>query len=226
MKTVAFVPIKLNNERTPGKNIKKFGDGKALVTIFLETLIEVKGFDEVFVFCSDESIKEYMIDGVTFLKRPKYLDTQNATPQDIIYEFMKCVEADIYAVCHCTSPFVSAAHFDECINAVKNEDYDSSFTAEKIQKLLWSASCTPINFDPQNIPRTQDLPVIYDEISAAYIFKKEVFLKMKRRIGVKPHITEVSGIECVDIDFPEDFEIANAIYMNIIKPQNRGGVSS
>ena len=24
MKTVAFVPIKLNNQRTPGKNIKKF----------------------------------------------------------------------------------------------------------------------------------------------------------------------------------------------------------
>ena len=27
MKTVAFVPIKLNNERLPGKNLKKFSDG-------------------------------------------------------------------------------------------------------------------------------------------------------------------------------------------------------
>ena len=39
----------------------------------------------------------------------------------------------------------------------------------------------------------------------------------KRRIGIKPHITEVSGVECVDIDYPEDFEIANAIYMSMIK---------
>ena len=30
MKTVAFVPIKLNNQRTPGKNIKKFDDGSSL----------------------------------------------------------------------------------------------------------------------------------------------------------------------------------------------------
>lgn len=34
MKTVAFVPIKLNNQRTPGKNTKKFDDGSALITVF------------------------------------------------------------------------------------------------------------------------------------------------------------------------------------------------
>ena len=49
------------------------------------------------------------------------------------------------------------------------------------------------------------------------MFKKEVYEKYKRRIGIKPHITEVSGVECVDIDYPEDFEIANAIYMSMIK---------
>mgnify|MGYP000441174351 CR=1 FL=1 len=64
---------------------------------------------------------------------------------------------------------------------------------------------------------TQDLPVYYNEVSAAYVFKKEVYEKYKRRIGIKPHITEVSGVECVDIDYPEDFEIANAIYMSMIK---------
>lgn len=33
---------------------------------------------------------------------------------------------------------------------------------------------------------------------------------------MQPHITEVGGIECIDIDYPEDFEIANAVYMNMI----------
>lgn len=217
MKTVAFVPVKLNNQRTPGKNTKCFDDGKALITVFLETLLKVKGFDQVYVFCSDEFIKGYLVDGVEFLKRPTYLDTQKATPQDIMSEFIKLVDADIYAVCHCTSPFVSAEHLEECIQAVKSGEFDSSFTAEKIQKLLWSAECEPVNFDPQNVPRTQDLPVIYDEVSAAYVFRKDVFLQLSRRIGLKPHITEVSGIECVDIDYPQDFQIANAIYMNIVK---------
>lgn len=216
MKTVAFVPIKLNNERTPGKNTKKFYDGTPMIQCILKSLIQVKGLDEVYVFCSKEEIKDYLIEGVKFLKRPEYLDTAEATPQDIISEFMKLVDADIYMVSHATSPFVSVKHFEECLNAVKSLEYDSSFTGEKIQRLLWSADNTPLNFEPTNVPRTQDLEPIYNEVSAAYVFTKETFVKYKRRIGIHPHIVEVSGVEAVDIDYPEDFEIANAVYKEII----------
>lgn len=217
MKVVAFVPVKLNNERTPGKNIKKFDDGTALITIFLKTLVKVKGFDKVCVFCSDSVIKDYLVPGVGFIQRPVFLDTQQTTPQDIISEFMKFEKADIYAVCHCTSPFVTIGHFEECIQAVISNEYDSSFTAEKIQHLMWTDKNEPLNFDPANIPRTQELPIYYNEVPAVYVFKREVFEKYNRRIGIKPHITEVSGAECVDIDYPQDFEIANAIYMSMLK---------
>lgn len=213
MKTVAFIPIKLNNERVPGKNTKAFDDGTALVTFFLKTLIQVRGIDEIYVFCSSGEIEKYLAPGVKFLKRPAFLDTQSATPQDIISEFMKAVDADIYMVSHCTSPFVSAGHFEECIDAVKNGGFDSSFTGERLQRLLWNADCEPLNFKPEQIPRTQDLDPVYSEVSAAYVFKREVFEKLHRRIGLKPHITEVTGIECIDIDYPEDFDAANAVYM-------------
>ena len=216
MKKVAFVPIKLNNQRTPGNNTKKFDDGTALITVFLRTLVKVKGLDEIYVFCSNPDIKDYLVDGVRYLQRPEYLDTQTATPQDIMSEFIKLVDADIYAVCHCTSPFVTAEHIDECIDAVEHDGYDSSFTGEKIQRLLWNNKNQPLNFEADNVPRTQDLEPIYNEVSAAYVFKKEVFVNYRRRIGINPHITEVNGVECVDIDYPEDFEIANAVYMNII----------
>ena len=219
MKTVALVPIKMNNERTPGKNTKRFYNGKCILEIIQETLMKVKGLDEVYVFCSNDAIKEYIIDGVKFLKRPEFLDTKTATPNDIINEFMKLVDADIYMVSHATSPFVSVEHFEECINAVVSGEYDSSFTAEKIQKLLWTKNNTPFNFDPENVPRTQDLEPIFDEVSAAYVFAKETFLKYNRRIGVNPHLTIVSGVECVDIDYPEDLQIAEAVYRQIINKE-------
>ena len=38
---------------------------------------------------------------------------------------------------------------------------------------------------------------------------------LHRRIGEKPFIVEVSEIEAVDIDEPEDFMIADAIYNHI-----------
>ena len=213
MKVVAFVPIKLNNQRMPGKNIKRFDDGTALITFFLKTLVKVKEFDEIYVFCSSPQIEEYLVPKVKFLQRPEYLDSQNATTQQIIEEFKKIVDADIYAVCHCTSPFVTVAHFEKCVECVKSGQYDSAFTAEKLQHLLWTSENVPLNFDPTNVPRTQDLDAIYSEVSAAYVFKKEVFEQYHRRIGMTPYITVVSGIECVDIDYPDDFAVANAIYM-------------
>ena len=216
MKVVAFVPVKLNNERAPGKNTMPFSDGTPLITHFLKTLVQVKEFDEVYVFCSQERIKDYLIPGVRFLKRPEFLDTKEATPNDIISTFMGLVEADVYATCHCTTPFASAEHISSCVKAVTEGNYDSAFTAEKIQRLMWSDG-KPLNFDAEHVPRTQDLPVYYNEVSAAYVFPKETFLKLHRRIGVHPYLCEVSGVECIDIDYPEDFQIADAVYMNMIK---------
>ena len=98
MKIAAFVPIKLNNERTPGKNTKRFSDGTPLITHFLKTLVKVKEIDELYVYCSNEEIKEYLVPNVQYLKRPEWLDTKEATPQDIIRCFMQQVDADIYMV--------------------------------------------------------------------------------------------------------------------------------
>lgn len=217
LKTIAFVPVKLNNQRTPGKNTKQFDDGEALITVFLKTLVQVERLDEIYVFCSSPKVVDYLIPGVQYLERPTFLDTQEATPQQIIAEFMKKIDADIYAVCHCTSPFVTAEHMQNCIHAVKSGKYDSAFTAERIQRLLWTSHNMPLNFDPTNVPRTQDLEPIYSEVSAMYVFTKEVFEETHRRIGFNPYIQEVSGVECMDIDYPADFEIANAIYMKIIQ---------
>ena len=36
MKVVALVPIKMNNERTPGKNTKRFHDGTPLIQCILK----------------------------------------------------------------------------------------------------------------------------------------------------------------------------------------------
>lgn len=219
MKVAAFVPVKLNNERAPGKNIKPFSDGTPLITHFLKTLVQVPEIDDLYVYCSKEEIQNYLVPGVNYLKRPERLDTKEATPQDIISTFMSQVEADVYMVCHCTSPFVRAERFSECIRKVCSGEYDSAFTGEKLQRLMWHNG-QPLNFDAANVPRTQDLPVYYNEVSAAYVFHRNTFETLRRRIGVKPYICEVSGVECVDIDYPEDFEIANAIYMTILKKEN------
>lgn len=210
-KIVACIPIKLNSERLPFKNIKKMYDGTPLMVLLQKTLLSINRLDEIYVFCSDEVIQDYIIDGVRFIKRSPALDQNNATPQMIISEFIGKIDADIYAFCHVTSPFVSTNSINQCIDSILSSNFDSAFTAQRMQKLLWLNN-SPFNFDASNIPRTQDLPCIFSEVSAAYFFTKELFLQTKRRIGFKPFICELNSIESIDIDTESDFLIADSVY--------------
>jgi len=216
MKTVAMIPIKLNNERVPGKNVKKFSDGTPLMELIQRACLGAKSVDEVYVYCSKAGIKEYLVDGVIYLQRPEYLDGNGVNCNDIIREFMKVVDADVYIASHATGPFTKSESIDICVQKVISGEYDSAFLAKKMQEFLWQDG-SPINFDIQHFPRTQDLKPVYSEASGAYVFSKETFLKYDRRIGVKPYIHVVDDIEAVDIDYPINFEIANAIYKEILK---------
>lgn len=216
MKTVALIPIKLGSKRVPKKNIKPFFDGTPLMHFIQRTCLESKYIDETYIYCSDESIKDYVLPGVKFLKRPDFLDGDDKNANDIISEFMKNVDADIYVNTHTTSPFAKPKTIDECISHVASGEYDSSFCAEAIRTFMWKDG-KPINFDPNHFPRTQDLPLVYGETCIAYVFKKETFQKYNRRVGIKPFIKEVGKIEAMDIDYPEDFEICDAIYKEMMQ---------
>lgn len=216
MKTVALIPIKLSSKRVSGKNIKPFFDGTPLMSFIQKACLNAKNIDEVYVYCSNDAVAPYVLPGVKFLKRPEYLDGDNINANDFIREFMKSVEADIYVNAHATSPFAKPSTIEECVEKVAGGEYDSAFCAESLRTFMWE-NRKPINFDPDRFPRTQDLPPIFGETSIAYVFTKESFLKHNRRLGSKPYIKEVSKIEAIDIDYPEDFEIANAIYKEVIK---------
>lgn len=206
------MPIKLNNERCPGKNIRLLG-GKPLLQHELDNLKATGLCDSIYVYCSDETIVPALPEGVNFIKRPKELDLPTSNFSQIFTCFMNTVDADIYVYAHATAPFISIETMKQCIEAVTSGEYDSAFCAEKLQDYLWQDG-EPLNFDATNVPRTQDLKPIYKETSGVYVFKKEVFEKYHQRIGIKPFIKEVTFKEAVDIDNPEDFNLAE-IMMNV-----------
>lgn len=208
MKTIAVIPMKLNNERLPHKNTKMFTNGKPLCSYILNTLSKVKNIDEIFVYCSDEAILNYLPENIRFLKRSTDLDNNNSTMNDVLNAFANDIDADIYVLAHATAPFVKANTFEKCINLVKSNNYDSAFSAQKVQDFLWKDG-KPINYELENIPRTQDLPNIYKETCGFYIFKKEIIKNYNRRIGNNPYVCEVDELEAIDIDDQFDFDIAN-----------------
>ncbi len=211
MKIVAVVPMKLNNRRLPQKNIKKFTNGKPLCSYILDTLLSIPKIDDVYVYCSDPKIRDYLPDGTIFLQRSEELDKDTTSMTEVLKSFSKEIDADIYVMTHTTAPFVSRESIIKGIDMVLSGLYDSAFAAKRIQDFLWKDN-KPFNYDLNCIPRTQDLPPIFMETSGFYIYRKNVIQKLGRRIGLNPSIIEVGGIEGIDIDEKEDFDIADAIY--------------
>lgn len=209
MNIIAIMPIKLINERFPGKNTRILGD-KPLLQWELDSLRLTELCNSINVFCSSEEVVPFLPQNVRFVKRPEYLDLPTSNFTQIFTCFMEHQDADIYVYAHATAPFITVATMRQCIEAVKSGEYDSAFCAVKLQDYLWQYG-HPLNFDATNLPRTQDLDPIYQETSGVYVFTKYVFERYKRRVGIKPFIKEVSFKESVDIDNPEDFELAEAL---------------
>jgi CMP-N-acetylneuraminic acid synthetase len=214
MKTVAFVPIRLNSKRVPGKNLKLLGN-KPLLSYILETLVKIKKIDEVYIYCSTEDIIPYLPVSVKFLKRKEYLDGDEILGQEIYDVFVHEIDADVYILAHTTSPFIKKETIKNALDKIINEDYDSAFSAEEKKTFAWYNG-RPLNYSLKSVPRTQDITPVLIETSSFYMFKKEIWTKYKQRIGFNPYIAIVDSIEGIDIDYPDDFEIAEAVYKEII----------
>lgn len=214
MKVVSFIPIKLNNQRLPGKNLMEL-NGKPLCNYLFETINELDIIDEKYVYCSDDKIAEYLPDNIKLLKRDTYLDGFKVKGLEIIERFVKDVDADVYVLTHVTQPFTKGESIKIAIEKVLSGEYDSAFSAVELQDYLWKDG-KPLNYDLKDIVITQDLTPIYMETGAFFIFRKEVFTELGQRIGNKPYIHVIDQFEAVDIDTAEDFEFATVVakYIN------------
>ena len=204
-RVVGLIPIKLNNQRLPGKNIMDLC-GKPLCSYLFDTLKEVKNLDDVYVLCSDEEICKYIPEHIKFIKRPKELDLDSVKSKQILDWFVSQVDADIYALMHCTQPFIKADTIDVSIRKVKEEEFDSAFGARPIKEFAWFKGA-PINYSFTNVVRTQELEPIYVE-GELFIFEKNVLTTLGRRIGEKPYIHPLTWKESICIDELEDFQMA------------------
>lgn len=206
MKTVAFVPIKLNSQRLPHKNILPIA-GHPLCWHVVSSLLQTKGINEVYVYCSDEAVMEYVPKGAVFKKREKSLDGDLIKGFDIYKSFLREVDADVYVLAHTTSPFIKVSSIENALKHIISGENDSAFSAQRIQTFAWYQG-KPVNYNLRDVPRTQDMDPIWVETSAFYMFRKEIFTVHNRRIGFHPYIQEVSGLEAIDIDEKTDYEMA------------------
>jgi len=214
-KVVALLPMKANSERVKGKNFRQF-NGKPLFRWILDTLLEVADIDQVVINTDARHILAE--NGLADSQRVMIRDRKPEICGDmvsmnlVLADDVENVDADIYLMTHTTNPLLSADTIRRALAAFKNAqsegDADSLFTVDKIQTRFYRANSTPVNHDPDNLVRTQDLEPWFEENSNLYIFTRDSFAKTNARIGVSPMLFESPKFESIDIDTPEDWDFA------------------
>lgn len=213
MKVVALLPMKANSERVKGKNFRDFG-GKPLFRWMLDTLLSVEEIDVVVI---NTDARHILADnGLLDTDRIKVRDRRQKICGDmvsmnvIIRDDIENIDADIYLMTHTTNPLLSKGSIEAAIsqfkNALQEGIADSLFTVNKIQDRFYDCNAQPINHDPNNLIRTQDLEPWYQENSNLYLFTKKSFLSTQARIGGQPMMLETEPYESTDIDTPADWD--------------------
>jgi CMP-N-acetylneuraminic acid synthetase len=85
---------------------------------------------------------------------------------------------------------------------------DSLFTVDKVQTRFYREDVSPVNHDPDNLVRTQDLEPWFEENSNLYVFTRASFSKTNARIGERPMMFESPRFESIDIDDEDDWAFA------------------
>lgn len=221
-KITFFLPTRKGSERVKDKNTRPFvGIEGGLVENKLQQLLATKLIDEIIFSSNDEiaiSVAErYKSDSrLKIILRPDALCLSSTNLQDLICYVPTVTDAEHILWGHVTTPLVGAAQYDEGIRlylSSLDKGYDSLVGVKELKNFLLDKTGRLIN-NNANIPwpRTQDLEPLYEINHAMFLAKREVYIGQKNRIGKKPLLHVMDEIHGFDIDWEDDFKIAEILY--------------
>jgi CMP-N-acetylneuraminic acid synthetase len=215
-KITALIPMKGNSERVKNKNIRDFA-GQPLLTHVIETFSKSKYISNIIINTDSQKIADLaksVSDKVIIHERPEEICGDYVSMNDIINHDIQQVEEEYFIQTHVTNPLLTLESVDKAIEFYfeNKANYNSIFSVTKIQTRLFWEDGKPVNHNPKELIRTQDLPPVFEENSNFYIFSKEAFVEAGgKRIGTKPKMFEIGQIESMDIDNEDDFILSEYI---------------
>jgi len=210
--------MKGHSERIPGKNVRPLA-GRPLFRWVLDTLLSLEEIAEVVVNTdARELLREHgLADGgrVRIRDRKPELRGDFVSMNRVLADDVEQVAADAYLMTHATNPLLSAGTIrralGEFLEASAAGRADSLFTVNRFQTRFYAADGRPVNHDPADLIRTQDLEPWFEENSNLYVFTRQSFARTGARIGARPMMFVTPRHESVDVDDGEGWALAEAL---------------
>ncbi len=221
----ALLPMKAHSARVTSKNFRDIA-GKPLFRWVLDAMAATPAIDKIVIntdaraILADNGLKDGDYDGKVMIRDRKPEICGDFVSMNLVLgDDIENVASDYYLMTHTTNPLLSRATIEtlieEFLSAEKQGGADSLFTVNRHQTRYYTPEGAPINHDPANLIRTQDLPPYLEENSVCYLFTGESFAKTGARIGEKPVLFETPRLESVDIDEPSDWFMAESLLMRV-----------
>ncbi|BDQ02886.1 cytidyltransferase [Ignavibacterium sp.] len=220
MKVAAFLPAKGSSNRIPNKNTMLL-DGEPLFLRSLKKLMSIPLIDEVYLDTESFEIIELASEvKCRILRRDVSLASNKTDGNMLFYNEVQNTDADICVQLLCTSPFIKPSTIEKGIKILlDNQEYDSVVAIRKEKQYLWKDG-RPI-YNIHHIPNSTELEDTIIESMGLYIVRRDVALQLKRRIGDNPYLLEIDPAESIDVNWPEDFELANLIAIGLREQERR-----
>jgi CMP-N-acetylneuraminic acid synthetase len=212
----ALVPMKGHSERVPNKNLRLFC-GKPLCHWTILSLQESRYVKDIVVNTDSPEIAENVhqnFNKVKIIDRPDEIRGDFVSMNTIIAYDLSQSPGEHFLQTHSTNPLLTTETIDKAIGLYFRNlgTYDSLFAVTRHNARFYWSDGNPINHNPQEMLRTQDLPPLLEENSNLYLFSKESFKQSgNRRIGLRPYLFEMNRLEAIDIDEEEDFLLAELL---------------
>lgn len=227
MTVSVFFPLRAGSTRVNRKNTRKFTPrGQSLFELKLSQIKRIADrFLEVIVSTNDASVIEQFAvhreahPGVCIVERPEHLCLSTTPVEELIDYAPTVCSGDWILWLHATSPYIDERWFETALEFTEDEGklsrHDSAMTVNPIQQFLWSETKKNIiNADRRKNPwpNTQDLDPLFEINHGLYIFRRSGYIESRDRIGKTPYLIKCKGLQAIDIDWPDDFKIAQTLF--------------
>tara|TARA_B100000989_G_scaffold277090_1_gene237805 strand:+ start:5179 stop:5895 length:717 start_codon:yes stop_codon:yes gene_type:complete len=221
--TVAIIPARGGSTRIKSKNLKKVGND-SLILNSLKTCKESGIFDEIILSTDSQEIANESKKLPTIIhERSECNSTSISSTESVVFEIFKDFpmlfekQVLIYLI-QCTSPFLHVYDLRKSFELIKKGSFEhnclisgyffNKFIWEKKQKMKgW----TPINYNPDERPRSQDKDPLFIENGSFYVFGSSNFRTTNCRIHGSVGIFEMEENRSIDIDTNKDLDYAKFI---------------
>ncbi len=221
--TAFFLPARKGSQRVKNKNTRPFaGIEGGLLANKLQQLIATERIDEIVLSTNDEEClrigESYaaQCNKLRVVRRPDSLCLDTTDLQDLIRYVPTVTAAEHILWGHVTTPLAGAAEYDAAVEdyfASLEAGFDSLVGVTELRNFLLDADGRLVNnTTPLPWPRTQDLAPLYEINHTVFLAPRAVYTEQQNRLGRHPKLHVMDKISSMDIDWEEDFTIAESLF--------------